>query len=84
MALVADAATAMAVDAAHASVFALATWASERLAIVATLDPESYDIMRGTMDSVVAALHGVADAQVMPLEQQGEIARTCSAAGSTA
>ncbi|GLC37542.1 hypothetical protein PLESTM_000600400 [Pleodorina starrii] len=54
----------MAVDAANATIFALATWASERLATVATMDPESYTIMRGTMDSVLAALQGVVNMQV--------------------
>ncbi|KXZ44555.1 hypothetical protein GPECTOR_65g173 [Gonium pectorale] len=63
VALVADAASAMAVDAAHASVLALATWASERLAAVATIDPESYGVMRGTMDEVIDAMQGVLDAQ---------------------
>ncbi|GLI67906.1 hypothetical protein VaNZ11_012232 [Volvox africanus] len=62
--LAADAATGMANDAAHASVFALATWAHERLATVATTDPESYDIMRGTMDNIITALHGVVDTQI--------------------
>ncbi|GFR50186.1 hypothetical protein Agub_g12356 [Astrephomene gubernaculifera] len=62
-ALAADAASAMAVDAAHASVLALATWAGERLATIATIDPESYGIMRDTLDEVLAAIQGVVDSQ---------------------
>ncbi len=64
IALAADAATTMAVDAAHASVLALATWAGERLAAVQAIDPESYTTMRGTLDEVLTALQGVIDSQV--------------------
>lgn len=67
--VVADAATVVVVDAAHASVIALAMWASERLATVAALDPETYGVMRSTMDSVIAALHGVVDSQVRGVER---------------
>ncbi|KAG2454550.1 hypothetical protein HYH02_000395 [Chlamydomonas schloesseri] len=64
VALAADAASSMAVDAAHASVLALATWASERLDTVQAIDPESYNIMRSTMNDVLTAIQGVIDSQV--------------------
>ncbi|KAG2436368.1 hypothetical protein HXX76_006675 [Chlamydomonas incerta] len=64
IALAADAASSMAVDAAHASVLALATWASERLDTVQSIDPESYNVMRSTMNDVLAAIQGVIDSQV--------------------
>lgn len=64
LAVAADAAAALATDAAQASMLALGTWASDRLATVATLDPESYGVMRASLDDVMAAAQGLLDAQM--------------------
>lgn len=61
--MAADAAASLATDAAQASMLALGTWASDRLATVATLDPESYGVMRASLDDVMAAAQGLLDAQ---------------------
>ncbi len=63
VAMAADAAASLATDAAQASMLALGTWASDRLATVATLDPESYGVMRASLDDVMAAAQGLLDAQ---------------------
>ncbi|KAG2484763.1 hypothetical protein HYH03_016417 [Edaphochlamys debaryana] len=63
VALAADAAATMAVDAAHASVLALATWATDRIDTVAAIDPESYGIMRSTLDELLGTIQKIVDSQ---------------------
>jgi hypothetical protein len=45
-------------------VLALATWASERIAALATIDPESYTMLNGALDEVLAAIQGVVDSHL--------------------
>lgn len=63
IALAADAAASLANDAAHASVLALATWASERLASAESIDPVSVASMQGSVQDLMSSMHGVLEAR---------------------